>query len=922
MRRIWDHLIVGVAASSVVALLGAVAEGGEMDKSSVSGGVLEFQVVSRGTNEPIAGVKLEIRISRETRDEVTDEQGRCRIEYGPQSPEYLSIRASKPGLVPMQVAWRAAPSPVEIPARYTLTMDPGTTIGGFIRDEQGQPIEGATVCLLVPSRGEIERVSIHDHREKTDAEGRWRCDFVPAVLDEIWIRLEHPDYISDEMFGTTPAPPLERLRDLTGVMVMKKGITVAGRVVDTEGRPIEGATVAQGSDRFGSHYPSARTDGEGRFEFKNARPQQMVLTVQARGYAPELEQIVPREGLAPVEFRLERGHILCGRIVDKQGNPVAGAFVAADTWRGHRSLSWRVDTDGDGRFRWDDAPADEVLMDMGKQHYMSIRHHGLTASDQEYTITMYPVLRVTGRVVDKETGQPIPQFMLCPGIDWGDGRAIYWERRQVKPFTDGAFEIVFSEPRYAHLIRIEAEGYLPGVSRPFEDGEGDVTYDLALAKGAGLSGTVHLPDGKPAAGAEVILCTSSQGAFIRNGRNEQRSYSIFVETDPDGRFSFPAQADAFRLVVLHDEGCAEVAGEELGDSSEVVLQAWGRVEGTVLIGRRPGVDEGVRLLFDRPFDRNAPRVQFDGAAVADKEGHFVLARVPPGKVRVCREIKVGDRATRFSHDVPVEVKAGETTRVTIGGTGRPIIGKIAIPDPVKEQLDWQTLDYYVRNQSREGPYRTLGVAFERDGTFRIDDVPAGDYCLYFSAYAPATVPRAFRGERIGSLTYPFAVAPMSGGRSDEPLDLGTLDLLTSGGPVAGPLLLGKAIPDLKELNLPVSSEELSGKRLLLCFFDLGQRPSRNAVGQLAGQGEALKAKGVVAIAVQASKTDEAAFKEWVQQNATSLPTGVLADGGNRSRSVWGVRSLPWLILTDTKHTVVAEGFAVGELDSKLARLAD
>jgi len=249
--------------------------------------------------------------------------------------------------------------------------------------------------------------------------------------------LEHSDYVSDEMCGATPKPPMERLRDMTGVMVMKKGCTVAGRVLDVQGKPIQWATVAQGADRFGSDYPSTQTDGEGRFEFRHARLGQMVLTVQAGGQAPDLRQILVREGAGPVEFRLEAGHTL------------------------------------------------------------------------------------KGRVVDKETGQPIPEFTLVPGFDSGDNWPAYWERRQARPLTGGRYEIAFGEPRPGHLVRMEAEAYLPEVSRAFDDGESQATFDFTLRRGAGLSGTVCFPDGKPVAGAQVILSTSTQGVLLRNGRQDR-----------------------------------------------------------------------------------------------------------------------------------------------------------------------------------------------------------------------------------------------------------------------------------------------------------------------------------------------------------------------------------------------------------------
>lgn len=37
---------------------------------------------------------------------------------------------------------------------------------------------------------------------------------------------------------------------------------------------------------------------------------------------------------------------------------------------------------------------------------------------------------------------------------------------------------------------------------------------------------------------------------------------------------------------------------------------------------------------------------------------------------------------------------------------------------------------------------------------------------------------------------------------------------------------------------------------------------------------------------------------------------------NHTRYNWGVRSLPWMILTDKNHIVAAEGFTVSELDEK------
>jgi hypothetical protein len=926
MYRTKFYLQTGFLLSTVVMIFIsttiAKSEEAKEEKETKTEKILNLRVISKATGEPIPEAELSILITRERREDKTDKDGRCRIVLGEKAPEYVRVEVKKEGFVPIRLSWRQTVSRPSMPDQYTLDLEQGTNIGGIIHDEQGDPIEGARVYLLVPGSEEVERAAIWDHEEKTDAEGRWRCDIMPSKLDDIWIRLAHPDYISDEMYGKTPKPPIEQLRAMTGVMVMKQGLTVSGRVIDANDRPIEGASVAQGSDRFGSHYPSTQTDSEGRFEFKNARPDEMVLTVQAKGYSPDLKSFTVYKGMEPIEFRLEPGHKIRGRIINTAGNPVSGAFVAADTWRGHRSLEWRVDTDAEGRFEWNEAPSDEVLIDMGKQHYMSVRNYGMSPSEQEHEIIMPPQLKISGKVVDADTGEPISEFKLLTGIDWGGDRPVYWQRRSIKTFSQGHYEIGFSYPYPAHLVRIEAEGYKPGISRPIGSDEGQVTSDFKLEKGTGPTGIVHLPDGRPASGAEVILCTPSQGAYIRNGRNQQKRDSQYVETKEDGKFSFPVQTDVYAIVVLHDEGYLEVGESELDESYELTLQPWATVTGKVLIGKNPGVNETVRLGFERPYDRNQPRIYHDYQAVTDGNGNFVIERVPPGADSISRSIRISDRITTYSHSKSVKIKAGETVDVTIGGTGRPVTGKVHVPDYLKEKFDWQHTDYGLRLDSSEGPYRQFGFKIEGDGTFRIDDIPAGSYHLYVNAYEPPADPRAFRGKNIGSLSQHFIIAEMPNGRSDEPLDLGVLELDVFGKSDYAPSLVGKTLPDMNGITIDFTPAQAQGKMILVCFFDMNQRPSRYCITQLAKQLEQFEEKGLTVVAVQASKIEQETLNQWVKKNNILFPVGMVRGDAEKIRFAWGIESLPWLILTNRTHIVRAEGFSLGELDNKLEQLGD
>ena len=128
---------------------------------------------------------------------------------------------------------------------------------------------------------------------------------------------------------------------------------------------------------------------------------------------------------------------------------------------------------------------------------------------------------------------------------------------------------------------------------------------------------------------------------------------------------------------------------------------------------------------------------------------------------------------------------------------------------------------------------------------------------------------------------------------------------------------GKPLPEFEGIDLDITAEDTKDKAILLCFFNLNQRPSRNCLLQLRKKAKELKTKDVVIVAVQASKIDEYKLNDWIKKNNIPFQTGMVQDDEEKIRFEWGVRSLPWLILTDKEHIVTAEGFNLAELDDKL-----
>lgn len=135
-------------------------------------------------------------------------------------------------------------------------------------------------------------------------------------------------------------------------------------------------------------------------------------------------------------------------------------------------------------------------------------------------------------------------------------------------------------------------------------------------------------------------------------------------------------------------------------------------------------------------------------------------------------------------------------------------------------------------------------------------------------------------------------------------------------------LLSSLLPDMNGIKTDFNLEQAKSKIVLICFWDVGQRPSRNCLIQLSKRAQELQAKDIVIIAVQASKVEKDKFDEWIKENDISFLVGMITSDEEKIHFNWGVRSLPWLILTDKKHVVHAEGFSISELEEKITVLRE
>jgi len=133
----------------------------------------------------------------------------------------------------------------------------------------------------------------------------------------------------------------------------------------------------------------------------------------------------------------------------------------------------------------------------------------------------------------------------------------------------------------------------------------------------------------------------------------------------------------------------------------------------------------------------------------------------------------------------------------------------------------------------------------------------------------------------------------------------------------GALLKGNVLPAFDHIEIDFAAESNKGKMLLVCFWDVNQRPSRHLLSELAERAKHLADKGITTVCIQASPVDRDFLSSSVTQRTIPFPVGTIQGDIGKVRSDWGVESLPWLILTDRRHHVVATGFGLSELDQKV-----
>ena len=700
---------------------------------------------------------------------VTDENGEFLITS--QKPfELMDVKVSARGLANKTFTELASGNSV-----HELTLTEGAAVRGRVLFN-GQPVTNASIGVVSVNRDMEHFTGNFDIG--TDSDGRFLFVSLPPDVDYYL----YGDMDSFKKLGAIPLRTIHAGKDgevtEVGNLVVGSAYRLAGQVVLSDGVPIPAKTRLLVSREDAWDNVQVLLPPDGHFEVSGVPAETVGLSLRLKGYRVSAKN-ASLDRLNPFQ--------LIGRVNGDVTNVVflmeKGDDLTPDYGSGSAVADW---------------PRNKPL-------------RGAEAGvDHSYQLT------VTGRVTDKQTGEPLAHFTVIPGrydLTWN---RTTWDKQNQMEGTNGDFSVYMDKKWPQPNLKVEADGYLPASAllRPLEQ----TNADFALQSGTGPSGQIVTTSGQPVAKAEIVMICddSEQVGFNYEGHlNSWRNKDLFTQTDTNGFFHFKPQLGIKSIVVAATNGFTKIAVEQLETNSAIVLQPFGTIKGVLHRPTGPGTNEDLDLSFVETDNLSRQRFSLAKQTVTDANGRFEFDRVPAGKLLISYRAKMKQgngwmepplQPVELSPGqvlaVDIKAKARETDDQSIGQAppapvriaGQEIKGTVLYPDG-KPAIDAQVA------VKVKGKYLSLGRA-----TFKAYDAwqdgsivrtgPDGQFTLPMYAEAQTVIALHDRG---------FAQVPVAELKSSPKITL------QSWGKVAGTLRLGHRA-DTNELVL-ISDSQAGARKI-------------------------------------------------------------------------------------------------------------
>jgi hypothetical protein len=697
-------------------------------------------------------------------------------------------------------------------------------------------------------------------------------------------------------------------------LILEKPGVLSGRLLETDSSPVAGAKIRAVPKNYYLHRLKQRpilgpekwftteTDAQGKFSFGYLPPDAAADFMAEAPGRPLVHQFTTNYlnscgyevGKPEVKLVLPPKTTIQGRVVDAQnGTGVPGVPLMLQIYNlqenEHLYYHYRFESGEDGSFSIEAVPPGRHVLRVvtsksetgdciGKNTLINIEPDEALKT-VAIKIEKSGLIRV--QVFDEKSRQPLPgvhlsfenaqftgfvndQGFLRSGRSGSDGIAII--RCPVGRCDVGAYR----------------KDYEIGSIIPIMVREGQTsTKDIYLERKSSVTGTVTDESGRPVEGAFVTVhpfgdetFTDSRGGFAVNPDRDHKPKWLFARhIDRNFAAAAPIRDPAKPL--------------------HVILKPAVSIVGQITDTNGRGIPAARVTL-----NTNMTFITSDFTEViTNQKGSYEIKALAPQQSGFKYLISIaasGYGTKRFQHISVENISSGSVTIPTIAllPADASISGRVVYSDGSPAPRVPIFLSY-----QKDAPQPIRNTATDENGMFVINRVCKG----------PLAIQANFRSSPGGSSNI-----KTEGGDRDIKIVLGQAP-----GQTQHVSLVGKPLPGLTEFDLRPSSVLAGGKRILVCFWDLNQRPSRNCVQQLTRRAKLLAGKDIYVILAQTPAVPDQIMIDWLRQNRVIFPVGRVKTGPEALSKTWGVQSLPWLILTNTEHIVTDEGFSVSEIGDKI-----
>jgi hypothetical protein len=393
-------------------------------------GAFEGAVRSTGTGAGIPGAELTFSRGGAAASVRSSAGGAFRFEP-PEPGRWQLATASAGGHEPFAPEWGHSPvvletRPGETASGLVVWLRPVRPYDGRVEDPDGRPVEGAEVRVLGAATGERALLPSAE-RATSDAGGA----FALSAPDGATLEARHPRYAPGRVALDFAAEAARRVVLRLGQAGERPApAAIRGRVV-SGGAPVEGALVTARQLRRGGPGPAgepvaaqALTDAEGRFALPDLDPGRYLLAASREGLTSS-RAVVARPGEEAV-LELSRGGRLAGFVREAgSGRPLVPFRV--ELRRGGRGARFPVRAatfvDATGRFELPDVPPGPALVSATAPGHLPSEEVEVVIPEHpgaaEVEIRIPAGGSVSGRVVDRATGAPLPGARLALEGDGG-----------------------------------------------------------------------------------------------------------------------------------------------------------------------------------------------------------------------------------------------------------------------------------------------------------------------------------------------------------------------------------------------------------------------------------------------------------------------------------------------------------------------